>query len=144
MIHLIVGGMWLGTLTVIVIVGISAAFKTPDAVRPGARAAEMINVFSPLALTCGGAVVLTGVGSSVIEVPTIASLWTTPYGVVLLLKLFFVALLFAAGAWNWRRMKPRLTGDNAIDPLRSSASLELMLGVAVLAVTAILVALEVP
>jgi copper transport protein len=144
MIHLIVGGMWLGTLTVIVIVGISAAFKTPDAVRPGARVAEMVNVFSPLALTCGGAVVLTGIGSSVIEVPTIASLWTTPYGVVLLLKLFFVGLLFAAGAWNWKRMKPRLTGDNAIDPLRSTASLELMLAVAVLAVTAILVALEVP
>lgn len=144
MMHMIVGGMWLGTLSVIVIVGISAAFKTPDAVRPGARVAEMINVFSPLALTCGGAVVLTGIGSSLIEVPTIASLWTTPYGVVLLLKLFFVALLFAAGAWNWQRMKPRLTGDNAIDPLRSSASLELMLAVAVLAVTAILVALELP
>jgi copper transport protein len=144
MTHIIVGGMWLGTLGVIAIVGISAAFKTPDAVRPGARVAEMINLFSPLALACGAAVVLTGIGSSLIEVPTIASLWTTPYGVVLLLKLFFVALLFAAGAWNWRRMKPRLTGDNAIDPMRSSASLELMLAVAVLAVTAILVALELP
>jgi putative copper export protein len=104
----------------------------------------MINAFSPLALICGGAVVLTGIGSAVIEVPTLESLWTTPYGVVLLLKLFFVAILFAAGAWNWRKMKPRLTGDNAIAPLRSSASLELMLAVAVLAVTAILVALELP
>jgi len=144
MIHSIVGGMWLGTLAVVVIVGISAALKTPDALRPGARVADMINAFSPLALICGGAVVVTGIGSSLIEVPTLASLWTTPYGVVLLLKLFFVALLFAAGAWNWRRMKPRLTGDNEIAPLRSSASLELMLAVAVLAVTAILVALELP
>ena len=144
MMHVIVGGMWLGTLTVIVIVGISAALKTPDAVRPGARVADMINAFSPLALICGGAVVLTGIGSALIEVPTVESLWTTPYGVVLLLKLFFVGILFAAGAWNWRRMKPRLTGDNAIAPLRSSASLELMLAVAVLAVTAILVALELP
>ena len=144
MMHVIVGGMWLGTLTVIVIVGISAALKTPDALRPGARVADMINAFSPLALICGGAVVLTGIGSALVEVPTLESLWTTPYGVVLLLKLFFVAILFAAGAWNWRRMKPRLTGDNAIAPLRSSASLELMLAVAVLAVTAILVALELP
>ena len=144
MVHITVGGMWLGTLAVIVIVGISAALKTPDALRPGARVAELINVFSPLALTCGGAVVLTGIGSSVIELPSIASLWTTPYGVVLLLKLLFVALLFAAGAWNWRQMKPRLTGDNAIAPMRSSASLELMLAFAVLAVTAILIALELP
>lgn len=144
MLHILVAGMWLGTLTVIVIVGISAAVKTPDAVRPGARVAEMINVFSPLALTCGALVVLTGIGSSLIELPSVSSLWTTPYGVVLLLKLFFVALLFAAGAWNWRRMKPRLTGDNSVAPIRSSASLELMLAVSVLAVTAVLVALELP
>ena len=143
-VHIIVGGMWLGTLAVIVIVGISAALKTPDALRPGARVAELINVFSPLALGCGGAVVLTGIGSSLIELPSITALWTTPYGVVLLLKLFFVALLFAAGAWNWQRMKPRLTGDNAIAPMKSSASLELTLACAVLAVTAILVALELP
>ena len=76
--------------------------------------------------------------------PSLDALWTTPYGVILLLKLFFVGLLFAAGAWNWRRMKPRLTGDNSIAPLRSTAFLELMLAVAVLAVTSILVALELP
>jgi copper transport protein len=142
--HVAVGGMWLGTLAVIVIVGISAALKTPDAIRPGARVATMINVFSPVALTCGGAIVLTGVASALIEVPHLESLWTTPYGVILLLKLFFVALLFVAGAWNWRRMKPRLTGDDAISPMRSSASLELMIAVAVLTVTAMLVALELP
>jgi putative copper export protein len=136
--------MWLGTLTVIVIVGISAALKTPDSVRPGARVATMINVFSPIALTCGGAIVLTGVTSALMEVPAVRALWTTPYGVILLLKLFFVVLLFAAGAWNWRRMRPRLTGDDAISPMRSSASFELMLAVAVLAVTAMLVALELP
>jgi putative copper export protein/methionine-rich copper-binding protein CopC len=144
MLHVVVGGAWLGTLTVIVIVGISAALKTPDALRPGARVAEMINVFSPLALTCGAAIVLTGIGSAFIELPSVTSLWTTPYGVVLLLKLLFVALLLAAGAWNWQRMKPRLTGDNEIGPMRSSASLELTLALAVLAVTAILVALELP
>ena len=143
-VHVAVGGMWLGTLAVIVIVGISAALKTPDAIRPGARVATMINAFSPVALTCGGAVVLTGVASALIEVPQLRSLWTTPYGVILLLKLFFVALLFVAGAWNWRRMKPRLTGDDAISPMRSSASLELMIAVAVLTVTAMLVALELP
>jgi hypothetical protein len=41
-------------------------------------------------------------------------------------------------------MKPRLTGDDAISPMRSSASLELMIAVAVLTVTAMLVALELP
>ena len=126
------------------VVGISAALKTPDSVRPGARVASMINAFSPIALTCGGLIVFTGVIASIYHLKPLRSLWTTPYGVALLFKLFFVVLLFAAGAWNWRRMKPRLTGDDAISPMRSTATLELLLATVVLGMTAILVALEVP
>lgn len=143
-IHVVAGSLWLGTLAVIMVVGISAALKTPDSVRPGARVASMINVFSPIALTCGGLIVFTGVIASVYHLKPLRSLWTTPYGVALLFKLFFVVLLFAAGAWNWRRMKPRLTGDDAISPMRSTATLELLLATVVLGMTAILVALEVP
>ena len=143
-VHLLAGSAWLGTLAVIVIVGISAALKAPDEIRPGARVANLINAFSPLALMCGGAVAATGLGSSVLRLPRLSALWTTPYGVILVLKLVFVALLFGAGAWNWRRMKPRLTGDNVISPMRSTASLELVLAVIVLGFTAVLVALELP
>ncbi len=143
-IHVIAGSAWLGTLAVILIVGIPAALKTPDDSRPGARVARLINVFSPLALICGGSVVATGLGSSVIRLPRVDALWTSPYGVILLIKLLFVVFLFAAGAWNWRRLKPRLTGDDAISPLRSSAWLEVVLSGIVLGFTAILVALELP
>ena len=143
-VHVIAGSAWLGTLAVILIVGIPAALKSPDDVRPGGRVAGLINRFSPLALMCGGAVVATGLGSSVIRLPRLDSLWTTVYGVVLILKLVFVLFLFGAGAWNWRRMRPRLTGDNAISPMRSSASFELLLAAIVLMLTAVLVALETP
>jgi putative copper export protein len=143
-VHLIGGSAWLGTLAVIMLVAIPAALKTPDDVRPGARVAMLINKFSPIALTCGASVVATGLGASVLRLPTVDTLWTTPYGVVLLLKLVFVVFLFGAGAWNWRRMKPRLTGDDAIAPLRSSASLELVLTAIVLGLTAVLVATELP
>lgn len=143
-VHVIGGSAWLGTLAVIVLVAIPSALKAPDDVRPGARVAVLINKFSPLALTCGASVVATGLGASVIRLPRLDTLWTTPYGVVLLLKLVFVVFLFGAGAWNWRRMKPRLTGDNTIAPLRSSASLELVLTGIVLGLTAILVATQLP
>ena len=143
-VHVIAGSAWLGTLAVILVVGIPAALKTPDDSRPGARVARLINVFSPLALICGGSVVATGVGASVIRLSRLDALWTTPYGVILLIKLIFVVFLFAAGAWNWRRLKPRLTGDDAISPLRSSAWLEVLLSGIVLGFTAILVALELP
>ena len=142
--HVMAGSVWLGSLAVIMIVGISAAFKTPDTIRPGERVASMINVFSPIALVCGATMVATGIVSAIVHLPALRSLWTTPYGAALMLKLFFVMLLFAAGAWNWRRMKPRLTGDDAIAPMRSSATLELVLAAVVLCVTALLVALELP
>ncbi len=143
-IHIVAGSVWLGNLALIMTVGISAALKTPDSIRPGARVAGMINAFSPIALTCGALIVFTGVIASVYHLKPISTLWTTPYGAALLFKLFFVLLLFAAGAWNWRRMKPRLTGDDAISPMRSSATLELVLAGCVLGITAILVALELP
>jgi putative copper export protein/methionine-rich copper-binding protein CopC len=143
-VHVAVGSMWLGTLFVIVIVGIPAVFKTPASARPGPLVATMINLFSPLGLTCGGAVIATGIGSSVLRLPTVRALWTTPYGIVLVLKLLFVALLLVVAAWNWRRMKPLLTTEDAIVPMRSSASLELLIALIVLGITAILVALETP
>ena len=144
MIHVLAGSVWLGTLGVIVVVGISAALKTPDATRPGARVASLINTFSPMALICGGLVVSTGVIAALFHLPHVRALWTTPYGVALSLKLLFVLFLFGAGAWNWRRMKPRLTGDNAVVPMRSMATFELLLATIVLGITAILVALELP
>ncbi len=143
-VHIIAGSAWLGTLAVILVVGIPAALKTPDDSRPGARVARLINAFSPLALICGGSVVATGLGSSVIRLPRVDALWTSAYGVILLMKLIFVTFLFSAGAWNWRRLKPRLTGDDAISPLRSSAWLEVLLSGIVLGFTAVLVALELP
>ena len=143
-IHVVAGSMWLGNLAVIMIVGISAALKTPDSIRPRARVASMINAFSPIALTCAALIVFTGVIASLYHLKPIRALWTTPYGAALLFKLFFVLLLLAAGAWNWRRMKPRLTGDDAISPMRSSATFELVLAGCVLGITAILVALELP
>lgn len=143
-IHMLAGSLWLGSLAVIMVVGVSAALKTPDSIRPGTRLASMINAFSPIALSCGGLIVLTGVIASVYHLKPLRTLWTTPYGAALMFKLIFVVLLFAAGAWNWRRMKPRLTGDDAISPMRSFATLELLLATVVLGVTAILVALELP
>ncbi len=143
-VHVAAGSVWLGSLAVIVIVGISAALKTPDSIRPGERVASLINTFSPMALICGGLVVATGSVASVLHLCHVSDLWSAPYGVALSLKLLFVALLFGAGAWNWRRMKPRLTGDDAVVPMRSMATFELLLATIVLGITAILVALELP
>jgi copper transport protein len=142
--HVAGGSVWLGTLAVIVFAGIGAAFKAPGEISPGSRVAAMINTFSPLALLCAATVVCTGVIASLLNLDGLSRLWTSDYGLMLLRKLVFVTLLLAAGAWNWRRMKPRLGTDGNVRAIQRSARLELALGAIVLAFTAFLVALALP
>jgi copper transport protein len=143
-VHVLAGSAWLGTLAVILIVGIGAAAKTPGTVSLGARVAAMISAFSPLALVCGAAIVATGVVASLLHLEPFSSLWTSTYGKVLIVKLALVSLLLVVGAWNWRRVKPTLGGDEGVKALRLSARVELAVSALVLAVTAVLVALPLP
>ncbi len=143
-VHILAGCIWVGTLAVILIVGIGAATKTPGTVSLGTRVATMINAFSPLALGCGAAIVATGGVASLIHLEPFSSLWTSTYGKVLIVKLALVSLLFVVGAWNWRRVKPTLGGDEGVEALRLSARVELAVSALVLAVTAVLVALPLP
>ena len=143
-IHVLAGSVWLGTLAVIVLVGIGSALKTPGTVGAGTRVASMINAFSPIALTCGATIVTSGVVVSLLRLRPLSTLWTSGYGRVLILKIGLVGLLFVVGAWNWRRVKPSLGGEKGLAALRQSAKLELTAGAMVLAVTAILVALALP
>jgi copper transport protein len=143
-IHVLAGSAWLGTLAVILIVGIGAAGKTPGTVPLGARVATMVRVFSPFALICGGSVVASGVVASLLHLEPFSALWTSQYGQVLMVKLASVALLFAVGAWNWRRVKPSLGGDEGVKALRFSAKIDLSVAAAGLMVTAFLVALPLP
>jgi copper transport protein len=142
--HVAGGSVWLGTLAVIVFVGVGAAFKAPGGVSPGSRVAQMINAFSPLALLCAATVVASGVIVSLVNLGGLSQLWTSGYGSMLFRKLVSVALLLAAGAWNWRLMKPRLGADEKVRAFQRSARLELTVGAIVLLFTAFLVALALP
>ena len=142
--HVLAGSAWLGTLAMILFVGVGAAAKAPGAVSVGSRVASLVNAFSPLALICGGAVVATGIATSLLHLSPVSRLWTSTYGMTLIVKLALVSLLFSLGAWNWRRVKPNLGGDESVVALRFSAKLELTASVLVLAVTAFLVALPLP
>jgi putative copper export protein len=87
---------------------------------------------------------MTGAVGALLHVPTIASLWQTSYGQALLVKLALVAAAAGLGAWNWRRMKPRLAEGEPPERLRRTAAAELLVGALVLLATAILVALPTP
>jgi copper resistance protein D len=144
-VHSLAAGLWIGTLFVLVTAGLSALLKhAPTRERRGAIAADMVNGFSPLALTMGGVVVLFGLITAWRHLHRLSNLWSTPYGQALIVKLVFVAAVFALGAWNWRRQRPTLGTEGAAVAIRRSATGEIFVAGIVLVITAILVSLPSP
>jgi len=144
-VHRIVAGLWIGTLFVLVVAGLVPLLRgTTWRDRRGTIAADLVNGFSPLALTCGAFVVLSGLITAYRHLNPLSSLFTTPYGWALLVKLALVAAVFSLGAWNWRRQRPSLGGEGAAISIRRSSAKELAVAALVLAVTAILVSLPSP
>lgn len=91
--HVLGGGLWLGTLVVIV----TAA---PRALRP-----RLLQAFAPVATTGVGMVGLAGLIMSISYLGAVSALWTTDYGRELGLKGAVVGLALAMGAANWRALR---------------------------------------
>jgi putative copper export protein len=144
-IHVLAAGLWIGTLFVLVTAGLSALLRNETTrERRGVIAADLVNGFSPLALTMGAIVVLFGVITAWRHLHVLSNLWTTPYGITLIVKLVFVVAVFALGAWNWRRQRPMLGSEPAAAAIRRSARAELTVAGVVLVITSLLVSLPAP
>jgi putative copper export protein len=143
-VHQLLAGLWLGTLSVLVIAGLATVLREAPRAQRGPIVADLVNGFSPLALVCGPLLVLTGVTTALMHLHPFSSLWSTPYGYALLTKLCIVAVVFGLGAWNWRRQRPRLGSEEAAGMIRRSAVWELTAATLVLVVTSILVSLPAP
>jgi len=144
-VHRLAAGLWLGTLFVVLTCALTPLLRRAElSERRGALAADMVNRFSPMALSMGGIVVLFGVITAWRHLPTVAGLWETPYGRTLIIKLVFVGSVFLLGAFNWRRRRPSLGTEPAAFLIRRSAALELSVAAIVLIVTSILVSLPSP
>lgn len=146
--HLVGGGLWLGSLGTMLFAGLyPAAGRGLNAVRRAEvdrSVTRMVRAFSPLALTGATIAISTGGLLAIAYVGSLSSLWTSSYGRVLLLKLTFLLLTLGFGAWNWRRLSPGLGTAKATAQLTRSATIELLIALLLLSVTALLVALPAP
>lgn len=141
--HVLGAGGWLGTLVAILLAGIPAAWQAGPSTR-SAAVAELVNAFSPVALACAGLAAVTGLFAAWVHLGTLPALWQSTYGRTLLVKWAVLSVVAATGAYNWRRVRPALGQDPATARLRRSASLELAVAAAVIAITAVLVATPPP
>ena len=137
--HVLGAGGWLGSLLMVVAAGIPAAMRL-DGKERGLAVADMVNAYSPTALTFAGLLGATGVLAAWLHVGSVPALWQTTYGKTLLVKLAVLSVVAATGAYNWLRVKPTLGQMEGTHRVRRSAMVELAVGLLVLAVTAVLVA----
>lgn len=96
--HIMAGGLWLGTLAVMV----TSRSTFVDQLR-----ASLLNAFAPVAMTCVALLVASGGFSAWTYLGPVSNLWTTPYGRLLALKLFMVLDALALGGLNFWRMHQR-------------------------------------
>lgn len=141
--HVLGAGGWLGSLLVLVTAGIPAAWRLDKGTR-GAAVAALVHAFSPTALIFAGVVVATGIFASWQHVGSVAALWSSDYGRLLLLKLAVLSLVFGTGAYNFLRVRPALGAEAGVHRLRRASLVELAVGAVVVVITAVLVATSPP
>jgi copper transport protein len=144
---------WLGGLVMLLALGLPLLGRMAEGPRLALGAGIVVR-FSSVAVAAVVLLVVTGVYRALAELPSLASLWTTSYGVALLVKLIVFAVMFVLAAWNRLVLHPRLEraalglgsaapGDG-IGALRTSVRAEVALGAVVMLAVAVLVGLVPP
>jgi copper resistance protein D len=136
--HLCAVGAWIGGLAPLAIFLARARVS----LSLGERAVRVVERFSTLSLFCVSVLVVSGISNSWLLVGSIRSLFTTPYGRLLLSKLILFGILIGFGARNRFLVKTKLRQVPAVSDLlpqlRRNVICEACLGVAVVAIVACL------
>ncbi|MFG2617236.1 CopD family protein [Streptomyces sp. NPDC048507] len=121
-VHIIGGVIWIGGLAFLAALATSRGRLGQDA---GALWSDVWRRFSLVALVCVGSVFTSGLWMSWKHVGAVSQLWTTTYGLVLLLKIVLVLGMVAAGAVNQFWLMPRIAQARLVDDRASLAHLAL-------------------
>ena len=110
--HLAAVSIWIGGLIGLVVFWLSVGARGRSAAL-----ADVVPRFSAVAFCTVLLLIGTGVGQSLEELPTLASLWSTSYGQALLWKLGLLSAALLLAAVNLARTKPRLQANDASAPI---------------------------
>jgi copper transport protein len=104
--HLGAGALWIGGL-----LGLLVLWRSLPAQRRLAGLTIAVPRFSNVAIGAVLALIATGVGASILQLPTLSSLWQTGYGQSLLVKIALLGGALLLGAVNLLRTRPRLLAE---------------------------------
>jgi copper transport protein len=145
--HLAAGSLWVGGL-----IGLLVLWWSLPVARRVAGLMVCVPRFSNTAFASVLLLIGSGVGASIIHLPTFSSLWQTSYGQALLVKIGLLGVALMLGAVNLLRTRPRLAasgdrpelGTGAASLLRRLVSGETLLLAAAIVAAAVLSSLPPP
>lgn len=141
--HQLGGGVWIGTLFLVIAAGYGGSRHMPEDERHP-FIATLVHAYSPVALAGVSTAVLAGLILALGYLEPLSALWTSGYGRMLMVKVLLMGGTAAIGAYNWRLVRPQLGEAASTRRLFRSATLELIIGTLLLGATSILVALPAP
>ncbi len=116
-VHLAAGSIWIGGL-----IGLLVLWRSLPVARRVAGLAVCIPRFSDTAFFAVMALIGSGIGASLLHIPTLASLWQTSYGKALLVKIALLLTAMVLAAVNLARTKPRLEASRERPELGSGTA----------------------
>jgi copper transport protein len=142
-VHLATGSIWIGGL-----LGLLLLWRSLPAARRVAGLVVVVPRFSSVALVSVVLLLASGIGASVVHLPTLGSLWQTSYGVAILVKAGILVAASGLAAGNLLRTRPGLArveaAEGAARLLRRLVAGETLMVAAAIAVAAVLSSLPPP
>jgi putative copper export protein len=141
--HFLSAGGWLGGLTCVLLCGLPA-LHTPDEAARAAAGSRLVRTYHRTAVECVALTIVSACIAAWLRFSSMSDLWTTEYGLALLRKIVVVVIVLAFGFFHWRRAVVRDWSATTPRRFRISATLELLAGAVVLALTAVLISTALP
>ena len=136
--HLTAGSIWVGGL-----MGLLVLWASLPATRRVAGLVVSVPRFSNVAFVSVLVLIGSGIGASLVHLPTFASLWQTSYGQALLVKIGLLSVALLLAAVNLLRTRPRLLAHRErpeLGPGAASLLRRLVTGETLLVVSAVVAA----
>jgi copper transport protein len=136
--HVLGAGGWLGALVAVVLCALPV-LKRLDGSRQSELGSRLLRAYHSSAVESVTIVVASGLVSSWLRLPSFDALWTTDYGSMLFRKLVFVLVALGLGLYHWRKFVIPAWESNTRGRFLRTATIELVFGAIIIAITSILV-----
>jgi copper transport protein len=136
--HLVAGSVWVGGL-----IGLLTLWRSFPVAQRVAGLVVCVPRFSNIAFASVVALIASGVGAAIIQLPTLSSLWETSYGQTILVKIGLLSAAILLAAVNLLRTRPRLAAYEVRPELAPGAAVllrRLVTGEVLLVVSAVVAA----